>query len=92
MNARSLLMTAGVLVFAGVLSFGRNLHAQPPSQPDERAADRKAILDSGREFEGAFEKKDAKAVAAFWTENGEYEADSGEQFRGRSAIDRREGG
>ena len=47
----------------------------------------RAIVDSSKAFETAFEKGDAKAVAAFWTEDGEYESETGEVFRGRAVIE-----
>jgi uncharacterized protein (TIGR02246 family) len=50
----------------------------------EEAAIRKASAD----FAHAFEKGDAKAVASFWTEKGEYHDDSGEIIRGRADIEK----
>jgi len=52
-----------------------------------RDADREAILQSARDFAAAFEKGDAKAVAALWTEHGEYESDDGMVLRGRAALE-----
>ena len=52
-----------------------------------RETDRVAILQSGRAFTAAFEKGDAKAVAALWTEQGEYENEDGTTLRGRTAIE-----
>ena len=57
------------------------------SQGSSRDADRAAILQSARDFTAAFGKRDAKAVAAFWTEQGEYESDDGTVLRGRTAIE-----
>src|SRR4051812_17783850 len=54
MNARSLLMSASLVLLAGLLFVCRPLHGQPPAKADERPADRKAILDSSKEFEAAF--------------------------------------
>ena len=53
---------------------------------DGNAADRAAIQKTVRTFGDAFEKGDAKAVAAHWTDNGEYIADDGTSFRGRAVI------
>src|SRR5262245_16921369 len=55
-----------------------------------RAADqgREAIEKSSREFAAAFERRDAKAIAGLWTENGEYEDESGELLTGRAAIEK----
>src|SRR5262245_10519705 len=55
---------------------------QPPA--DELAA----IRESSRAFVEAFDKRDAKAVAALWTEDGDFTDDSGRVFSGRSAIER----
>lgn len=49
-------------------------------------ADRAAVRKSAEDFAGAFSKGDAKAVAAFWTEKGEYHAD-GIAVRGQAAIE-----
>jgi uncharacterized protein (TIGR02246 family) len=39
-----------------------------------------------QEFIAAFEKGDAKAVAEFWTENGDYTDENGREYKGRPAI------
>jgi uncharacterized protein (TIGR02246 family) len=39
-----------------------------------------------KEFIAAFEKGDAKAVAAFWTESAEYVDETGREYKGRAAI------
>jgi uncharacterized protein (TIGR02246 family) len=51
-------------------------------------AARDAIRKSAREFEKAFDRGDARAVAAFWTEEGEYYDDAGVELRGRAAIEK----
>jgi uncharacterized protein (TIGR02246 family) len=55
--------------------------------PPPADQDRDAIEKSARDFAAAFEKRDAKAIAAMWTENGELDDDSGEVLRGRAAIE-----
>jgi uncharacterized protein (TIGR02246 family) len=50
------------------------------------SADEAAIRASSKDFVKAFEKGDAKAVAAFWTEEGEYISDEGTTYHGREAI------
>ena len=50
-------------------------------------ADEKAIRATADEFVKAFAAADAKAVAALWTERGEYESDDGTVLRGRTAIE-----
>ena len=57
--------------------------ADNPKRADDDAAVRKATA----EFVQAVEKGDAKAVAAFWTEEGEYIGDDGTTLRGRAPIE-----
>jgi uncharacterized protein (TIGR02246 family) len=58
-------------------------------QPVEkgREADDAAIRQAAREFEAAFNKGDATAVAALWTDQGECHDAAGEAIRGRPAIE-----
>ncbi|MFN0017258.1 MAG: YybH family protein [Pirellulaceae bacterium] len=51
-------------------------------------ADLAAIRRAAVEFETAFNSGNAKAVAAHWTEDGDYTADSGQLFSGRNAIEK----
>ena len=46
-----------------------------------------AIRLEGVAFAAAFNKEDAKAVAAFWTEDGEYIDEGGQAYVGREAIE-----
>lgn len=57
-----------------------------PAPP--RRADESAIREVGAAFARAFEKGDAKAVANFWTPEGEYVAGDGTTIRGRAAIEK----
>src|SRR5262245_11728789 len=75
----------------GVLS-ARDPQEPAPGQPaaaddKARAADRAAIQAASREFAAAFNKGDAKAVAALWTEQGECYDAAGEPILGRAAIE-----
>jgi uncharacterized protein (TIGR02246 family) len=60
--------------------------AEPKEEP-KRPADDKAIRQATADFIKAVEKGDAKAVAGFWTEQGEYVGDDGTTIRGRAAIE-----
>jgi uncharacterized protein (TIGR02246 family) len=51
-------------------------------------ADREAIMKSAQTFADAFNKGDARAVAALWTENGECRDGDGQTFVGRAAIEK----
>jgi uncharacterized protein (TIGR02246 family) len=59
-----------------------------PVDNGERAADREAIVKGSRAFAAAFAKGDAKAVASFWTEHGEFHDDNGTALRGRADIEK----
>jgi uncharacterized protein (TIGR02246 family) len=63
--------------------------AQAPGAPNEanRGEDEAAVRKAAAEFIRAVEKGDPKAVAAAWTENGEYIDDDGTTLRGRAAIE-----
>jgi uncharacterized protein (TIGR02246 family) len=98
-----LLAASVVLVALGAVltiqggSFGHTRGAQPenppagrpgddsdkPKRPEDDAAVRKATA----EFALAVEKGDARAVAAFWTEEGEYIGEDGTTLRGRAEIE-----
>jgi uncharacterized protein (TIGR02246 family) len=56
-------------------------------QDAKRADDETAIRKATADFIKALEKGDAKAVAAAWTEEGEYMGDDGTTLRGRAAIE-----
>jgi uncharacterized protein (TIGR02246 family) len=65
----------------------------PPGSPSDRAAkpagnaaDLEAIRAASQSFIAAFNKGDAKGVAAHWTEGGEYIDEAGRTFTGRGAI------
>ncbi|HEX3147918.1 MAG TPA: SgcJ/EcaC family oxidoreductase [Gemmataceae bacterium] len=53
-----------------------------------RAADTEAITKSSLDFIAAFNKGDAKAVAALWTDEGECHDADGEVLQGRAAIEK----
>ena len=52
----------------------------------DRPADRTAVQDATRQFARAFEKGDAAAVAALFTETGEYHDGDDSTVRGRTAL------
>jgi uncharacterized protein (TIGR02246 family) len=55
---------------------------------EQTAADQSAIKTAGQSFLKAYMDGDAKALAAHWTENGEYVADDGTTIRGRANIEK----
>jgi uncharacterized protein (TIGR02246 family) len=60
--------------------------APPAVGENDRPADRAAVREATRLFARAFEKGDAQAVAASFTETGEYDNDDGPPIRGRAAL------
>jgi uncharacterized protein (TIGR02246 family) len=61
---------------------------QAAAKGASRQADEEAIRKQARDFEQAFAKGDAKAIAAQWTENAVYRNESGEVVRGRAALEK----
>jgi uncharacterized protein (TIGR02246 family) len=99
MTMRSMSVAGGVILAAiGLIAAREHLqaqvgqfavNAQAPANPGAATndADRDAIQKSARAFAEAFNKGDAKAIAAMWTENGECREANGEAFRGRAVIE-----
>ncbi|RUL83314.1 YybH family protein [Tautonia sociabilis] len=87
-------LLVGAIASTGVVAMPVQEDEAPPSgeetapegSPGAREQDREAIRSVMRSFEEAFEARDAEALAAHWTEEGELRTDSGELVRGRSAI------
>lgn len=71
-----------VVVFASLASSA--YAAEPPAPSD---AEKAAIRASADEFVAAFNRGDAKAVAALWTPDGTMTDERGETFSGQSAIE-----
>lgn len=81
----ALTLPATLLMFAGIDStfaqVGRT-HAGANDRAEDRAAIR-AAMDS---FARAFEARDAKALAAHWTDEGEYQSDEAAPIKGREKL------
>jgi uncharacterized protein (TIGR02246 family) len=80
-------MSAG----AGLAAGGKQGTAPPPLSTQtnsSQAADEKAIRSTAGAFTSAFNKGDAKAVAALWTADCEYVDETGRIFRGRDTIEK----
>jgi len=80
------------LIWGVGLGLAQENEAKSPEQ--EKAAQRResspeldAIRAGSEAFVVAFNKADAKAVAALWTEDGQYSDDMGRVFAGRKAIE-----
>jgi uncharacterized protein (TIGR02246 family) len=63
-------------------------NASDSGKPSDRAADEKVLRANAEKFLAAFRGADPKAVAAAWTDNGEYINDEGVAIRGRAAIEK----
>ncbi|HMF16211.1 MAG TPA: SgcJ/EcaC family oxidoreductase, partial [Gemmataceae bacterium] len=57
-------------------------------EPKGNAKDKEAIAKCAEAFLDAFHKGDAKALAAFWTPNGEFIDQTGKHTRGRKALEK----
>jgi uncharacterized protein (TIGR02246 family) len=65
------------------------LASPPPARATspETAAEENSLMNNAQAFVEAFEKGDAKAVAAFWADDGDYVDVNGRHLQGRSAIE-----
>lgn len=99
MRTKTLLMLAGALLavagFRAVMARAEprpataRAAAQPPASDNKvDEANRAAIRKSARDFEKAFATGDPKAVAAFWTDDGEFQDSSGDLIIGRADIEK----
>ena len=61
-------------------------HALAAQEGDQRAADQAAIRSAVESYVEAFHRGDAAAVAAHWTEDGEFFPPTGQTLQGRQAI------
>jgi uncharacterized protein (TIGR02246 family) len=64
-----------------------HLSSLPASAVNQQMGDKEAIFNNAKAFVDAFEKGDARAVAAFWTEDGDYVDLTGRHLQGRPAIE-----
>ena len=90
LGALGLALAGGVSLTSGQTSATKG---QPESgvivnAPNDRPADREGIQKAVAGFVSAFQKGDAKTVAAMWTPEGEYTSDDGTSFRGRAALEK----
>src|SRR5258708_8232941 len=72
------------LALAGAMGGATSLARAAESNPQEEAA----ITKMAEAFVEAFQKGDAKAVAAFWTPDGDYVDPTGRVLQGRPAIEK----
>jgi uncharacterized protein (TIGR02246 family) len=80
-------MRTGLLFWVAALLALPNRPA-PAQEAKGNAEDKNAIAKRAEAFVAAFHKADAKALAAFWTEDGDYTQDTGRVLKGREAIEK----
>ena len=87
-----LLLATGVLCL-GLTSPTRCSHdSAPPARTAAKPGGgdpEKTILETAQRFAEAFNKADAAAIAALWSEDGDYVEESGERTKGRTAIQKK---
>ena len=90
MNRHIVLFVAIIVVIVSELCAqdSRPKAPAPPAAVDARAKDRTAIRDTLASFAKAFESRDAKQVAAYWTAEGEHQTTHGATVRGREALEK----
>lgn len=91
-RGRVVAVTVAVVITATVGWLYRSGADDKPAPGDREtkqdAPEVAAVRKSAEAFAAAFNKGDAKAVAAFWTKEGEYIGPDGETIRGREAIEK----
>jgi uncharacterized protein (TIGR02246 family) len=84
-----LIAVVGALVALAACLFRLQGHvAAAPDNDPPRQAEEAALRQLARDFIEALSQGDAKAVAAFWTSQGEYSGGDGATLRGREAIEK----
>ncbi len=70
------------------LAAGLSARPAPAAEPNENAKEEAALKKKAEAFVAAFDKGDAKAVAAFWTADGDYVDETGRHMKGREEIEK----
>jgi uncharacterized protein (TIGR02246 family) len=78
-------LTRSILPLALACALGSGSSPARAADPDPQEA---AITRTAEAFVEAFQKGDAKAVASFWTPDGDYVDPSGRVLNGRPAIEK----
>ena len=72
---------------AAVLILAVSTHAAEKTKPGEKS-DKTAIRATVESYTAAYNRGDAKAVAAHWSDSGEWISPSGQRFQGKVAIEK----
>ncbi len=92
MQTSLLLGTCVLVLFVSdqSLILAQKIPPAPASSPPSKTSDvEKTIRENAQRFVDAFNKGDAKLVAALWTEDGSYVDETGERTNGREAIQKK---
>jgi uncharacterized protein (TIGR02246 family) len=76
------------LVAVAVIAFSITARSALTEQAKANAQDMAAIAKNAEAFVEAFHKGDAKALAGFWTPDGDYTDETGKNLKGREAIEK----
>jgi uncharacterized protein (TIGR02246 family) len=91
-NNRVLSALAAALAIGGMALLAQQNPGRPATRPagaePEYEAQEKAIRQTAEAFTQAFNRGDAKALAAMWTREGEYVDEAGRVTTGRAAIEK----
>ncbi len=89
MNRHVILFVAIIVVVLSDLCARGSTPKNPAETPanENRATDRKEIRDTLISFAKAFEARDAKQLAKYWTAEGEHQTAHGETVHGRAALE-----
>src|SRR5262249_38298907 len=77
-----------VVILAWGLILGIGRIATQADEPGPKGNEIPGKGQRSQEFIAAFNKGDAKAVAGFWTPDGDYIDQTGHQYKGRAAIEK----
>ncbi len=75
-----------LVALTAMLIFTNPLFAAEPSKAEQ--SDQDAIRAGIDSYVAAYNRGDAKAVAALWSDNGEWVSPSGQRFQGKTAIEK----
>jgi uncharacterized protein (TIGR02246 family) len=76
-----------ITLFAILTLESFHLISLPARAANEEVGDREAIFNNAKAFVDAFQSGDAKALAAFWAQDGDYVDLAGRRLQGRPAIE-----
>ena len=79
-------LAVGIVAAEGMTAGIHRESVATAGESDDHVADRAAIHQAAEAYVEAFNKGDAKSVAAFWTMDGDYTDETGRHLKGRDVI------